>query len=215
MAINVACPSCGRQYNVKDDAAGKRFKCKDCEAVIEVPGAAGGGDEFGGDDFGEPYDPYGNAAEAGGAPAPIPARRRQSSSGGAAASAAAERTKLPAIFMYIVCGISIGYSVLNLTTQALGLQGPMPQFGPADQQAAMQIGHTLGLVLVGLFIIRDIFLIYAFSRMQMVTAYGVAFAGAVISVIPCLGSPCCALGIPFGIWALVVLNDPVVKAAFR
>lgn len=92
MSISVACPNCGRQYNVKDDAAGKTFKCKDCDAHVEVP--AGGGDEFGGDEYGEAYDPYGADADGGGMPAPV--KRR--SSAGAGSSAAAERTKLPAIF---------------------------------------------------------------------------------------------------------------------
>jgi hypothetical protein len=32
-------------------------------------------------------------------------------------------------------------------------------------------------------------------------------------MIPCL-SPCCCLGLPIGIWALVVLLDNNVKASF-
>jgi hypothetical protein len=32
-------------------------------------------------------------------------------------------------------------------------------------------------------------------------------------MIPCI-SPCCLLGLPIGIWALVVLLKPEVKAAF-
>ena len=77
----------------------------------------------------------------------------------------------------------------------------------------MSIG--IGFVMSAILILKDVFLIYAASRMHVGRSYGVAFAGAIISVIPCIGSPCCALGIPFGIWALVVLNDPTVKAAFR
>jgi hypothetical protein len=36
----------------------------------------------------------------------------------------------------------------------------------------------------------------------------------ILVMIPCL-SPCCILGIPIGIWGLIVLMDPNVKAAFR
>ena len=209
MAISVACPACGRQYSVKDDAAGKRFKCKDCEAVIDVPLAAG--DDFGADDYGDPY-----GGDLGAPPAAsLPSRRRSSAGRSASAAAAAERTKLPAIFMYVVCTMSIGYSIINLITQAMGLQAPMPEFGNQQNQMAVQIGQGIGVAMVVLFIVRDAFLIYAFSRMHVVRSYGIAFAGAVISVIPCIGSPCCALGVPFGIWALVVLNDPSVKSAFR
>ncbi len=37
---------------------------------------------------------------------------------------------------------------------------------------------------------------------------------AIVAMIPCLG-PCCAIGIPFGIWALVVLFDQDVRASFE
>jgi hypothetical protein len=213
MAINVACPSCGRQYNVKDEAAGKRFKCKDCESVVDVP-AAGAGDDFGGDDYGEPYDPYGGAPSGDAPPPAAPARRRKSSSGAGAAAVTA-RTMPPAIFMYIICGMSICYGVFNTVANALGLQGDLPNFGGPQDEAAQKIGQVIGAAMVFLFIFRDLFLIYAFSRMHVAKSYGIAYAGAVISVIPCLGSPCCALGIPFGIWSLVILNDPAIKAAFR
>jgi hypothetical protein len=205
MAINVACPSCGRQYSVKDDSAGKRFKCKDCEAVVEVPAV---GSDAADDDYG---DPYGAVDDAGmDMPAPVTGRRRMSPPS-VAAPEVTSRTQIPAICMYVVCGISIGNSVIRLALEAMGMAGPLPQFG----EAQVQLGHVFVFVIVGLFIARDLFLIYAFSRMHKATDYNIAMAGAVISVIPCLGSPCCLLGIPFGIWALVVLNDPAVKAGFR
>ena len=40
-----------------------------------------------------------------------------------------------------------------------------------------------------------------------------ALVSAVLALLPCL-SPCCVLGLPFGIWALVTLNKPEVKEAF-
>ena len=36
----------------------------------------------------------------------------------------------------------------------------------------------------------------------------------IIAMVPCI-SPCCLVGLPIGIWALVVLMKPEVKAAFR
>lgn len=49
--ISVKCGDCGKKYAVPDSYAGKRFKCKSCNATIRVPGgtptgthqAAGGG----------------------------------------------------------------------------------------------------------------------------------------------------------------------------
>ena len=37
MPINVACPQCQRQFVVRDEIAGKSFRCKDCETVVSVP----------------------------------------------------------------------------------------------------------------------------------------------------------------------------------
>ena len=37
MPINIACPQCQRQFVVRDEIAGKSFRCKDCEAIVRVP----------------------------------------------------------------------------------------------------------------------------------------------------------------------------------
>jgi len=36
---------------------------------------------------------------------------------------------------------------------------------------------------------------------------------SILAMVPCI-SPCCLLGIPIGIWALVVLMKPEVQQAF-
>ena len=43
-------------------------------------------------------------------------------------------------------------------------------------------------------------------------SYGFVMAGVIFAMLPC--SPGCLLGMPFGIWALVVLNQPAVRSAF-
>jgi prepilin-type processing-associated H-X9-DG protein len=40
MAIMFTCNQCGKQLQVKDDYAGKRVKCPDCESVLEAPPAS-------------------------------------------------------------------------------------------------------------------------------------------------------------------------------
>ncbi|MAT16387.1 MAG: hypothetical protein CMJ46_14080, partial [Planctomyces sp.] len=39
MSISFSCPDCGKSYQVRDDLAGRRFKCKDCERPLKVPSA--------------------------------------------------------------------------------------------------------------------------------------------------------------------------------
>jgi hypothetical protein len=50
--------------------------------------------------------------------------------------------------------------------------------------------------------------------MQKLSSYGLSLTTAIVVLIPCF-SPCCLLGLPIGIWALVVLNKPEVKSQFR
>src|SRR5215471_4283904 len=43
MSISVTCPNCETTLRVKDEAAGKKVRCKECQKVISVPAADGGG----------------------------------------------------------------------------------------------------------------------------------------------------------------------------
>ena len=52
------------------------------------------------------------------------------------------------------------------------------------------------------------------SKMQSLRSFEFAFAAAILAIVPCL-TPCCILGLPFGIWALAVLNKPEVKSQFN
>ncbi len=40
MSIEVICPECDTSHKVKDDAAGKKLRCKSCQKVISIPAAA-------------------------------------------------------------------------------------------------------------------------------------------------------------------------------
>lgn len=50
-------------------------------------------------------------------------------------------------------------------------------------------------------------------KMKGLTNYGLSMAAAILAMLPCV-SPCCCLGIPIGIWALIVLMKPEIKNAF-
>lgn len=56
MTIDLQCDDCGKRYRLKDSLAGRRIKCKDCGAAINVIDPADAmedewndGDDFGGD----------------------------------------------------------------------------------------------------------------------------------------------------------------------
>ena len=57
-------------------------------------------------------------------------------------------------------------------------------------------------------------IIYGGIQMLKARRYSIALLAAILAVIP-LSSVCCIPGIPIGIWALIVLRDPEMKAVFE
>jgi hypothetical protein len=51
------------------------------------------------------------------------------------------------------------------------------------------------------------------AKMQSLRSYEFAVTAAILAMVPCL-TPCCLIGLPFGIWALVVLSKPEIKSHF-
>jgi hypothetical protein len=58
------------------------------------------------------------------------------------------------------------------------------------------------------------FIIFASLKMRDLRQYELSIAASIIAMIPCI-SPCCILGLPIGIWCLVILLRPEIKAAFH
>jgi hypothetical protein len=51
-------------------------------------------------------------------------------------------------------------------------------------------------------------------KMRQLRTYGLAMTGTVMALIPCTNS-CCLIGLPLGIWAMIVLVNADVKAGFQ
>lgn len=66
--------------------------------------------------------------------------------------------------------------------------------------------------LIGIFVAA--FIIYAALKMKNLSQYGLCMVASILAMIPCI-SPCCVIGLPIGIWCLVVLTKPEIKAAFH
>jgi hypothetical protein len=204
MAIAVTCQACGRQYNVKDEAAGKKFKCKDCGEVVSVPEVGGGGGAS--DDYGDPYNPYADEefGEERAAAPPAARRPKRKGSGGPAR----ERVNGPATGLTVCAAISLVISILAAVALPI-LIFNIPNIG--DEEKFQVVAQLIGVVIN---IPLCIVILIGASRMRSLSSYGWAMAAAIISAIPCT-TPCCLISIGMGIWALVVLNDADVKSAFR
>jgi hypothetical protein len=105
----------------------------------------------------------------------------------------------PAIALMVTFGLALALSLVMLVFSIV-----MIVEGEADPTALFQFVFSVPF---------SIFVLYGANKMRRLEQHGVATAAAVCAMIPCTG--CCLLGIPFGIWALAVLNDSYVRAAFR
>jgi len=126
------------------------------------------------------------------------------------------KVKPPAIALLVVAPLGIVFALFDLVIRLINLSsGNVPVIfdQPGAQEGAM-VGAWIGAGGDVIAIICQIVVIIGALNMMKMQNYGLALTACVLSVIPCL-SACCVLGMPFGIWGLIVLNDPNVKSAFR
>src|SRR6185437_14885429 len=120
----------------------------------------------------------------------------------------------PAIALMVVAGLDFLAGVFRFLLPLLGLSmafaggGPGRVGGNGGLAAEFGINGLLGLLH---FTFGGLILAGAI-KMKKVKSFGFAMTACILAMIPCSG--CCLLGLPFGIWGLVILNKPEVKDAF-
>lgn len=146
---------------------------------------------------------------------------------------AAATVKAPAICLLVVAIIGIVCQI-GIIAVLLVFPGMMRQFLATAQQQQQQpkdrqkieeakekmdeleqqlkspvnyIGPVLG-------ILSSMFLLFASIKMMRLESWPLALAGAIVAMPPYV-SGCWCLGLPVGIWAIVVLVNQNVKASFR
>ncbi len=165
------------------------------------------------------YPEFGEAlASAAPAPAPLPAAApllAPSPSG----SDAGRVVSAPAVCLIVSTILGMLNSILGVVFNLTGVRFPMwnmPHENPMPElERFMEVlGGTLGTISGLVTLAIGAFILVGMFRMMKLRSHGMAVAASILAMIPCV-SPCCCLGLPFGIWALVVLLRPEVKAAFN
>lgn len=132
-----------------------------------------------------------------------------------AQSNAQQEVNAPAILLMVVALVAVGGGLLGLALDAfLIASGAVAQLeavndGPISESTQITVRIIWGAILI----MASCFVFYGALQMKQLKNYQIARSAAIVAAIPCLG-PCCLLGIPFGVWALIVLNKPVVQKAF-
>ncbi len=124
----------------------------------------------------------------------------------------------PAIGLIVTGGIGILFGSLGLLMNVLGvgmagMSDMMGEFGEFEDLAQMTSG-AIGILsgLIGLAISGLI--VWAGLQMMKLRQWTLALVASILAMIPCIG-PCCVIGIPIGIWCLIILLKPEIKSAFH
>jgi hypothetical protein len=126
-----------------------------------------------------------------------------------------DKLRRPAIALILVGAINAFLGVLFILSALVAfVKGPAGRLLENEDE---KLGYIFGSVFwptLGLIsILASPLVIYGAIQMFRVRRYSMARLAAILALIP-VTSVCCISGIPVGIWALIVLSQPEVRAAF-
>ena len=126
-----------------------------------------------------------------------------------------KRLEWPAVGLILVGALNaISGFLLILGRVASIVKGREPVITDEDRR----LGYLVAIISIPLVSLISIAAspIIIFGGIQMLRArrYSIALWAAILALIP-LTSVCCIPGIPIGIWALIVLRHPEVRAGFE
>jgi hypothetical protein len=128
----------------------------------------------------------------------------------------------PAIGLMVVAILSIAYSGFSIIWNAFGvpfanlnaMEGMnLPAQNVEVMRALQSMSGTMGIVIGVIQIALAAFVFYGGLKMKALQQHTLCIVASIVSIIPC-NCPCCCIGIPIGIWALIVLNKPEVRDYF-
>ena len=122
-----------------------------------------------------------------------------------------EKVTGPAIGLIVVGVLAIGLGLLGLLTSFLDLAF-LPSYDDYGGMLPAAVGTAIGLVANVLGMGIGAFQIWAALQMKELRNWTASLIASILAILPCFG--CCLVGIPVGIWALVVLVNAEVKEAF-
>jgi len=125
---------------------------------------------------------------------------------------AAEQANGPAIGLIVVAIVGFLAQAFSLVwrlffSAVAAAQSNQPDWVTMFSGTGAIIGSILG-------ILSSVLVLFGGLKMKRLESYGLAMAASIIAMIPCV-SPCCLIGLPIGIWSVVILAKPEVKAAFH
>ena len=102
----------------------------------------------------------------------------------------------------------------GLNLAGVGMGAAAMQGHGREEAFANMFGGAIGVVSAIIAIVMSVIILMGALKMKKLESWGLVLAAAIVAMLPCLSCGC-LVGLVAGIWSLVVLNDPSVKAAFK
>jgi len=121
--------------------------------------------------------------------------------------------RAPAIVLLVVSMLGLAASTFNVI---FAFQDPMidPNAPPVVQELQKGAVGPQAAIVQGLFVLLNLFIIAGCVQMMRLQTWGLALAACIAAMVN-VGTFCCVLGLPIGIWGIVILVREDVKMAFR
>ena len=129
--------------------------------------------------------------------------------------------KAPAILMIVTAALGLHaiYSIVMIWQAPVEdiVRQVEKQMGQFPVQVPIGFIKTAMVATGSMPIVAAVIILFAGQRFLSLRSRGLVMTGGILLLLPCCGItfPVCVLGVPVGIWSLVVLSRPDVRAAFR
>ncbi len=128
----------------------------------------------------------------------------------------AQQVQGPAIGLIVTAALGVVFALISLVSHLMGVGmaglGELGDFEGSERLFGF-LGGGLGILSALIKLGISGFIIWVALQMKELRNWTMAVTASILAMIPCIG-PCCLIGIPIGIWSLVILMKPEVKAAF-
>ncbi|MEQ1825250.1 MAG: hypothetical protein ABL921_04865 [Pirellula sp.] len=124
------------------------------------------------------------------------------------------KVQAPAIALIIVGSLSLIMSIYSVVNALVAVPPEFPPDAPefVVQMAKNSVGPVAAAIQV-IFVLISVVILFGGIQMLRLKSWGMALTAAILAMID-FGSCCCVIGLPIGIWALIVLQAQDVKQAF-
>jgi hypothetical protein len=131
-----------------------------------------------------------------------------------------ERVKGPAIALIVVGILGGVLGIINLLGSAL-MSSLAKRIGTFSEEQLAEMermgqGQTLMSVVLSLLVLGgSAFIIFGALQMMKLRGWTIALVASILAMIPFFTCCACFLGVPVGVWSIIVLSNADVKRAFQ